>query len=41
MNTIQTDRPLTVEQAAAYTGYTKSYLYKLAFQKKVPHYKRV
>lgn len=39
MNTIQTDKPLTVEQAAEYTGYTKSYLYKLAFQKKVPYYK--
>jgi excisionase family DNA binding protein len=39
MNNQFTDRPLTVEQAAEYTGYTKSYLYKLAFQKKVPHYK--
>lgn len=39
MNTIQTDRPLTVEQAAEYTGYTKSYLYKLVNQNKVPYYK--
>ena len=39
MNNQFTDKPLTVEQAAEYTGYTKSYLYKMIFQKKVPHYK--
>ncbi|MDL2320032.1 helix-turn-helix domain-containing protein [Alistipes sp. OttesenSCG-928-B03] len=30
---------LTFEEAAAYTGLSKSYLYKLTSTKKVPHYK--
>jgi prophage regulatory protein len=34
-----TDQPLTVEQAADFTGYTKAYLYKLVNQNKVPFYK--
>lgn len=33
------DKPLTVEQAADFTGYSKAYLYKLTHQKKIPCYK--
>jgi excisionase family DNA binding protein len=39
MNNNQTNKPISIEQAAAYTGYTKSYLYKLVHEKKIPHYK--
>jgi prophage regulatory protein len=39
MNTILTDRPLTVEQAAEYTGFSKAYIYKLIHLNKLPHYK--
>ena len=31
---------LTLTEAAAYTGYSKDYLYQLVFGKQVPHYKR-
>ena len=30
---------LTTEEAAAYMGMRKSYLYKLTMNKKIPHYK--
>ena len=30
---------LTLQEAADFLGFTKSYLYKLVFEKKVPHYK--
>ena len=30
---------LSVEQAAQFTGLSKGYLYKLIYQKKIPHYK--
>ena len=39
MNNQFTDKPLTVDQAAEFTGYTKAYLYKLVNQNKVPYYK--
>lgn len=32
---------LTTEEAAAYMGMRKSYLYKLTMNKKIPHYKPV
>lgn len=39
MNTILTDRPLTVEQAAEYMGFSKAYIYKLCHLNKLPHFK--
>lgn len=30
---------LTVNEIVLYTGYKKSYIYKLAHQRKIPHYK--
>jgi len=39
METTNTDKPLTITQAAAYTGFSKAYIYKLASLKKIPHYK--
>ncbi|MBS1779711.1 MAG: excisionase family DNA-binding protein [Bacteroidetes bacterium] len=30
---------LTVDELVAYTGYKKSYIYKLAHLRKIPHYK--
>jgi len=30
---------LTLEEAAQYTGFSKSYLYKLTSSAKIPHYK--
>lgn len=32
-------KPLTVTEAAAYTGYSKAYLFKLVHLKKIPFYK--
>jgi len=32
-------KPLSVTEAAAYTGLSKTYLYKLIYLKKIPHYK--
>jgi len=37
MDTIK--KPLTVDQAAEFTGYSKAYLYKLIHLKKIPCYK--
>lgn len=34
-----TKEVLTTEEAAAYMGMRKSYLYKLTMNKKIPHYK--
>lgn len=31
---------LSPEEVAEYTGYTKRYVYKLAQEKQIPHYKR-
>ena len=39
MNTILTDRPLTVTEAAEYTGFSKAYVYKLCHLNKLPHFK--
>lgn len=39
MNPIFQDKPLTVEQAAEYTGFSTAYVYKLIHQKKIPHFK--
>ncbi len=39
MNPILTDKPLTIKQAADFTGYSQAYLYKLINQKKVPCFK--
>lgn len=40
MHMLQTDKtPLTVEKAAEYTGFTKSYLYHLIHTGKIPSYK--
>ena len=35
----QNGRPLTLEEAADYLGFSKSYLYKLTSANKIPHYK--
>lgn len=35
----QTKTPMTIGQAVVYTGYAKSYLYKLIAQGKIPYYK--
>jgi excisionase family DNA binding protein len=39
MNPILTDKPLTVEQAAEFTGFSQAYIYKLVHLKKVPCFK--
>ena len=36
---LATKEVLTFDEAAAFTGLSKSYLYKLTSQKKTPHYK--
>jgi excisionase family DNA binding protein len=35
----QTQRALSVDEAAEFTGLKKNYLYKLIHLKKIPHYK--
>ena len=32
-------KPLTIDEAAEFTGLSKFYLYKLVHQQKIPHYK--
>lgn len=39
MNIQFTDKPLTVEQAADFTGFSKAYIYKLVHLKKIPCFK--
>lgn len=34
------DHPLDIDGAAAYTGYKKPYLYKLVHNRQIPHIKR-
>lgn len=34
-----TSKPLNFKEACAYLGYAPSYLYKLTYQKIIPHYK--
>jgi excisionase family DNA binding protein len=35
----QVEKPVTVDEAVAFTGLSRHYLYKLIHQKKIPHYK--
>ncbi len=35
----QIDKPLTIQEAADYLGFSKSHLYKLTAQNKIHHYK--
>ena len=35
----QTEKPLTLNEAAQYLDISKSYLYKLTCSNKIPHYK--
>ncbi len=37
--TIQNDEPLTIEQACIFTGFKKSYLYKLTHFKQINYFK--
>lgn len=37
--TIQNDEPLSIDEACKFTGYKKSYLYKLTCLKQIPFYK--
>ena len=39
MNNTILDKPLTVEQAAEYTGFSVAYVYKLIHLKKIPFFK--
>ena len=39
MNPILNDKPLTVEQAADFTGFSQAYIYKLVHLKKIPCFK--
>ena len=36
---MQTQKALSVDEAASFTGLSKNYLYKLVHQKKIPYYK--
>jgi len=36
---MQTQKALSVDEAAAFTGYTRNYLYKLIHQKRIPCFK--
>jgi excisionase family DNA binding protein len=36
---MQPQKALSIDEAAQFTGLKKNYLYKLACQKKIPHYK--
>jgi len=36
---MQNYKPLSVTDAVAYTGLSKTYLYKLIYLKKIPYYK--
>ena len=36
---MQTQKALSVDEAATFTGLSKNYLYKLVHQKKIPYYK--
>lgn len=39
MNEVITKNVLTLEEALEYTGYSRSYLYKLTAARKIPYYK--
>ena len=36
---VNTKEVLTTDEAASYMGVSKSYLYKLTMEKRIPHYK--
>jgi len=36
---MQTQKALTVDEAATYTGLSRNYIYKLIHLKKIPYYK--
>ena len=36
---LENDKPITIDEAAKYLGFSKSYLYKLTSNGKIPHYK--
>ena len=36
---MQTQRALSIDEAAAFTGLKKNYIYKLVCQKRIPYYK--
>ncbi len=39
MNEMQNKTMLTLEEAVDYTGYSRSYFYKLTSTRKIPYYK--
>jgi len=39
MDSVMMEKPLTVEQTAAFTGFSVAYVYKLAHLKKIPYFK--
>jgi excisionase family DNA binding protein len=39
MNTVLTDKPLTIQEAADFTGFSVAYLYKLCHLKKLSYFK--
>jgi len=39
MDTMILDKPLTIQQAADFTGFSVAYVYKLCHLKKLPFYK--
>ena len=36
---METQKALNVDEASAFTGLSKNYIYKLVHQRKIPHYK--
>ena len=36
---MQTQKALSVDEASAFTGYSRNYLYKLIHQKRIPYFK--
>lgn len=36
---MQTEKALSVEEAAQFTGLSRFYIYKLIHERKIPHYK--
>ena len=36
---MQTQKALTVDEASAFTGLSRNYIYKLVHQRKIPYYK--
>jgi len=38
-NKMEHQKPLTIDEAAEFTGLKKTYIYRLVYEKKIPHYK--